>query len=197
MQLLDQAGWKADASGERVKNGQPLEFHVVTSQTITQYSLTAEFLQKEWAKIGIKVLITYPPSDDDLQTTIANHDYDSLLYGINIGVDPDVFAFWDSSQASVTSQGHLDLSEYKSTAADQAIEAGRTRSDPTIRAIKYKSFLSAWSQDAPALALYQPNFLYISRGPVFNYEHSALNSSVDRFDNVADWEIRQQKQTAN
>jgi ABC-type transport system substrate-binding protein len=86
------------------------------------------------------------------------------LYGISLGVDPDVFAYWDSSQASISSQGHLNLSEYKSKAADQALESARTRADAQLRVTKYKAFLTAWTNDAPALALYQPNMLYISGG---------------------------------
>lgn len=197
IQLLNQDGWTADPTGQRSKGGQPLTFSLTTSQGTGQYAAVAEYLQKAWSAIGVKVVINYPPTDDDLQNSIANHDYDALLYGINIGVDPDVFAYWDSSQASVTSQGHLNLSEYKSAAADQAIEAGRTRSDPTLRAIKYQAFLSAWKNDAPALALYQPNFLYITHGPLYGYSRAADNSSIDRLYNAASWEIRQQRKTLN
>ncbi len=193
-QLLDQAGWTArNSSGQRTKDGQVLQFHLA-AQSTTQYTQVAHFLQSQWAKVGVKVTVDYPPSSDDLQTIIADHQYEALLYGINIGVDPDQFAYWDSSQASLTSQGHLNLSEYKSAVADSALESGRTRSDPALRAIKYKNFLDAWRNDAPALALYQPNFLYITRGPVFNYARKADNTGVDRFYNVAGWMIRQKHQ---
>ncbi|MDB5161027.1 MAG: hypothetical protein JWO96_407 [Candidatus Saccharibacteria bacterium] len=191
-QLLDQDGWVRDALGYRSKAGQPLQFTMVTRGT-TDYSNTASFLQKQWQKLGVKLKIEYPQSDE-LQPRIANHDYDILLYGISIGVDPDVYAYWDSSQASITSQGHLNLSEYKSTAADQALEFGRTRSDPSLRVVKYQAFLTTWKNDAPALALYQPNYLYITRGPVFNYERRAANSAADRFYNVDNWMIRQKHQ---
>jgi hypothetical protein len=60
-----------------------------------------------------------------------------------------------------------------------------------LRITKYKAFLTAWSNDAPALALYQPNMLYISRGTVFNYERKESNTSADRFYNVNQWMIRQ------
>lgn len=193
-QVLDQAGWTRGADGIRAKNGQPLQFDMA-SQDTHDYVVTANFLQRQWSKIGVRIIF-HPYTSDDLQSkTIANHSYDILLYGISIGVDPDVFAYWDSSQASITSQGHSNLSEYKSSAADEALEAGRTRSDNAIRVVKYKAFLTAWKNDAPALALYQPNYLYISRGPVFNFQRPSLNSSADRFSNVNEWMIRQKKQT--
>jgi len=192
-QILDSDGWVKNASGARYKNGQPLTFKL-SSQDTPQYTRVAQFLQQQWAKLGVRVTVQYYNADDLHSIVIANHEYDALLYGINVGVDPDVFAYWDSSQASVSSQGHLNLSEYKSAAADQALEAGRTRSDPNIREIKYHTFLSNWVQDAPALALYQPNLLYITHGPVFNYQRKADNSELDQFYNVYQWEVRQQKQ---
>ena len=145
----------------------------------------------------MKVQVRYYDREELQTSIVGNHDYDALLYGINIGVDPDVFAYWDSSQASITSQGHLNLSEYRSLAVDRAIEAGRTRADPNIRAVKYKTFLTQWSKDLPAEALYQLNYLYISRGPVFNYERKSAQSGVDRFYNVHNWMVRQKHKTTN
>lgn len=190
-QLLDQAGWVRGPGGQRIKDGKQLALSL-SSQDTEIYSRVAKFLQNQWGALGIKVVVHYYSSDDLQSVIISNHDYDILLYGINIGVDPDVFAYWDSSQASAGSQGHLNLSEYKSTVADQALEAGRTRLDPAVRAVKYTTFATTWSQDAPALALYQPRFLYITHGPVFGYERKSANGAVDRFYNVSNWMIRQQ-----
>jgi len=195
-QLLDGDGWTKGADGIRSKNGQPLAF-TLSAQDSTNYTKTAQFLQKQWQKIGVRLQVQYFSQDDIQTSVIANHDYDALLYAINIGVDPDVYAYWDSTQASITSQGHLNLSEYKSTAADTAVEAGRTRSDPNIRTIKYKTFLTQWTKDLPAMPLYQPNYLYISRGEVFNFQSKSLNAGADRFYNVNNWMVRQKRQTIN
>lgn len=195
-QLLDKAGWVRGSDGMRSKDKQSLTF-IMSAQDSSNYTKTAQFLQRQWKKLGVKVQVQYY-GREDLQTSIvSNHDYDALLYAINIGVDPDVYAYWSSSQASITSQGHLNLSEYKSTAADQAVEAGRTRSDPAIRTVKYKAFLTQWVKDLPAMGLYQPNYIYISRGPVFNYERKAANAGADRFFNVNEWMVRQKRQTVN
>lgn len=193
-QTLDKAGWVKNAQGIRAKGAQLLTFSLV-SQDTQNYASSASYLQREWTKLGAKVNVNYFSSDELQTQVIANHSYDVLLYGISIGVDPDVYAYWNSSQASITSQGHLNLSEYKSTVADQALEFGRTRDDPTLRVAKYKTFLNAWKSDVPALALYQPNYLYISRGPVFNFERKAFNSTADRFYDVNQWMVRQKKQT--
>ena len=195
-QTLDQAGYTRADNGNRSKAGKALTFEL-SAQDTPNYTRVAEFLQRSWAKLGVKVSVSYFSRDELQASVIANHDFDALLYGVDIGVDPDVYAYWDSSQAAITSQGHLNLSEYKSTAADQAIEAGRTRADPAVRAVKYKAFLTQWVKDLPAMPLYQPNYLYITRGPVFNYERKSANTGVDRFYNVQNWMVRQKRQTIN
>lgn len=192
--LLSSEGYKKGADGVWAKGGQPLAL-TINAQNTANYTRVAQFLQEQWNRMGIKVNINYYSSDDLQTSIIGTHNYDILLYGINIGVDPDVYAYWDSSQVSLSSQGHLNLSEYKSKVADQALEAGRTRSDPAVRAAKYKAFLTQWAKDIPAIGLYQPNYLYVTRGPVFNYERRSDNFSDDRFYNVANWEIRQQRKT--
>lgn len=195
-QALDQLGWVRGTDGFRSKGGVPLSFNL-SAQDTPNYTKAAKYIQDSWAKLGVKLEVSYLGRDELQNSVVANHDYDALLYGISIGVDPDVYAYWHSSQASITSQGHLNLSEYKSAPADQALEAGRTRADPNVRAVKYHAFLTQWDKDLPAMPLYQPNYLYISHGQVFYFERSSANSGADRFYNVSNWMVRQKKQTMN
>lgn len=189
-QALAVDGWSPGKNGILYKNKQPLSFNLYAkNNTENRYLTTA--LQKAWRKIGVDVQISLAQADSDTQTIISNHDYEALLYSIAIGNDPDVFAYWDSSQADPHLAVRLNLSEYKSATADEALEAGRTRSDPALRVIKYKAFLAAWQHDAPALGLYQPRFLYITREPVFGLDEHTINAGTDRFNNVVNWEIRQ------
>lgn len=190
-QELDQDGWLVGKDGIRYKNNQPLEIQLVT-QNQSEYTYVASQLQTQWKEIGVNLQVL-PEDSADFQGSVGNHAYDALLYGISIGVDPDVFVYWDSSQASLNSNPHLNLSEYKSPTADASLEAGRTRTDPQLRAIKYQAFLQSWQQDAPAIALYQPRFFYVTRGQLFNFDPTTLNTSADRLSNVANWEIREIK----
>jgi len=190
--LLDEAGWKLNDKGIRVKDGKELTL-AITTQNNQTYESVAKNIKKQMALIGVNVEIVVL-KDNELQSALAVHDYDSLLYGISLGPDPDVFAYWHSSQADLRSPSHLNFSEFKSTAADKALEAGRTRSDPATRAIKYRSFLDAWSKEAPAVALYQPRFLYVVREPLANFNPTRMNTGTDRYNEVNQWMIRETKQ---
>lgn len=192
-ELLNKAGWILGKDGIRYKKKQPLEFSLYAANT-PQYAKITNTLKKQWQALGVQVQV-YLQDDDDLQNTAAYHDYDALLYGISIGADPDVFVYWDSSQASVDSATRLNFSEYTSDAADAALEAGRTRVGDALRAAKYDDFLKAWQADTPALGLFQPRFLYVTRGQVFGLDAHTINIDTDRYNNVANWMIREVKVT--
>ena len=185
---LDQAGWRADNGGVRTKDGQKLSFKLY-AQSNSEYATVAAALQKQWAAIGVDAQVVLQ-ADADFQTTLTQHNYDALVHGISIGADPDVFVYWDSSQADPRASHRYNFSEYKSSATDAALEAGRTRLDPVLRAAKYQPFLQAWQTDAPALGLYQPRFLYVTRGPVAGLQEQSINTEIDRLNNVQNWMFR-------
>jgi len=191
--LLDDDGWHLGKNGIRLKDNKPLAFNLtVTRNGENRY--VAETLRKQWQAAGVKVSLQFQDAGD-FQTSLSHHEYQAILDGISIGVDPDVFVYWDSSQADVRSANRLNFSEWKNQTADAALEAGRTRLDPRLRIIKYKPFLQAWHDDSPALGLYQPRMLYLTNGPVNGLTNQPISAPVDHFMNVQDWEIRQAKVT--
>lgn len=192
-QLLESLGWVVGPTGIREKDGKKLEFGIYSLDN-DEYKQIIDELAEEWRAIGANITVV-AQSDTELQTTISIHSYDALVYGISVGVDPDVFAYWHSSQANVLSPSRTNLSEYGSDKADDALEAGRTRTDPAIRTIKYRPFLEAWKEDAPAIALYQPRFLYVSRGNVYGFSPASMVNRIDRYSNVHNWMIREERRS--
>ncbi len=190
---LDEAGWPKGADGMRYKDGKKLTLVLNTLNNV-EYASVANNLRAQWAKVGVDVTVT-SLNQTDLQIAIDNRSYGLLLYGISLGPDPDQFAYWHSTQADVLAKRRLNFSNYSSKAADAALEAGRTRVDATLRAAKYKPFLEAWRDDAPALALYQPRYLYVSRGRIYNFDMKAMTASADRFAEVEKWMIRTERVT--
>ena len=191
--LLDKDGWKMGKDGIRSKAGQELSFTLTAADT-PEYRMVTRQLHDQWKDIGVGLKVAMQDSSD-FQNTLTYHNYDAILYGISIGPDPDVLVYWDSSQADARSSTRLNLSEYKNVIADSSLEAGRSRLDPALRAVKYKPFLEEWQKDYPALGLYQPRYLYLTNGPVAGLSDNAINSAANRFDNVQNWEIREARVT--
>ncbi len=184
---LEARGWKIDRDGIRAKDGQQLRLELV-SENSGIYSELARLLQAQWQAIGVRVEIKLESREVLQQNYIRPRNYDILLFGITIGSDPDVYAFWHSSQ--VDDPG-LNLSRYRSSEADAGLEGGRTRVDPQIRAAKYHTFLSAWRQDAPAVALIRPYYFYAARG-VSGFDIERLAEATARFHNVHNWAVKYQ-----
>lgn len=197
VQLLNEAGWVPGTDGVRSKEGQKLSFSLHYLNT-PEYQAVATQLAKYWKSVGADAKLT-PQEEVDMWRTLAqapapgSSTYDALLYGISIGADPDVFVYWHSSVIDLRAlpSVRLNFSQFAGgTAVDAALEAGRTRLDGPLRAVKYQPFLQAWKDQAPALGLYQPRFLYITRGAVDGLTEASINADAGRLSNVHNWQIR-------
>lgn len=187
--LLDEAAWVKGKNDQRAQSTTQLIIRMI-GQNNYENGVVSKNLQQAWTKIGVKTEVVLQ-DDEDLQASIANRAYDVLLNSISLGLDPDVYPFWHSSQANPISPVRLNFSNYASQNADKALEGGRSRVDQTLRFAKYKPFLQAWKDDNPALAMYQPRFLYVTRGDLFGFTPPTINTSTDRLSNVHNWMIRQ------
>lgn len=183
--VLQDAGWKKSKDGIRRKDGKQLVLKLV-SQNSGEFPEVSKKLAERWSEIGVKVDVSLYSLDELRANYIATHDYDILLFGIALGADPDVFAYWHSSQAI---EGGFNFSEYKSKLADESLEAGRTRVDERLRREKYKAFTEQWNKDYPAVALYRTSLNYYQSKNVIGFETRKIIDPVDRFNNVQDWAV--------
>lgn len=188
-ETLEKAGWVyEDKKAVRSKDGVELRFRLTIEDT-PENQMVARYLSQSWKVLGADVQVI-PQIPADFQATASRHDYEAMLHTISIGVDPDVFVYWDSSEADVRSTNRLNFSEYSSEVADTALESGRTRIDEDVRATKYEAFQKQWQADVPAIALYQPNDIYITRGQVAGLTEHPINSDSDRYYSVSEWQIK-------
>ena len=195
--LLTESGW-AWQQGEpyRKKDGKELTVQLVSEKS-EDYVKFVEQLQKQWAAVGVKAEVSLEDQDTIAATTLASKKYDALLYAINIGPDPDVYVYWHSSQAKPDAKPGLNFSLYSSKQADEGLEAGRSRTNPYLRAAKYKPFLAAWQKDVPAIGLHQPVFSYSTNIPVYGLQEKTINIPSDHLNNVNQWQINTKKQPQN
>lgn len=187
--LLDRAGWVVK-NGVREKAGVPLNISITTSKNVL-YSRVLDELKQQWAKLGVRVearIIDESTGTISLVSDILRpRDYQVLIREMDIGADPDVYAYWHSSQAG--SDG-LNFSSYKNSLADDNLSSARSRLDSNLRNIKYRTFINQWMADVPAIGLYQPSISYVSHNKLTSFgEKSSLPSSVDRYSNVIYWSV--------
>ena len=187
--LLDEAGWKLSGSG-RVRDGQTLSFTITTTKN-SENVRSIDNLVKQWRKIGVnierKIVDTSGVASTFVQDTLQARNFDMLLYELAIGADPDVYAYWHSSQIGQTG---YNFTSYSDKAVDASLASARSRLEPELRNAKYKQFVRQWQEDAPALALYQPVLEYVSNENVDAVRPGAqLVGEADRYANVLYWTV--------
>lgn len=159
---------------------------LVTANT-GQYPAIANALSESWRKVGVPVDIILADTYSLQQNYIRPRQYDILLYGEDLGGDSDIYSFWHSSQAS---DPGLNLSAYKNAQADTLLEQARFAKDPAYRDQKYAEWTKLWAQDAPALLLYSPYYLYAHTVDLSGVTSGNLSSPSDRLRDVSKWALR-------
>lgn len=187
--ILDDNGWKLDGLA-RKKDGTELKLKIVTTKD-DDYELVLENLAGQWRDLGISidtvVLDTSENAKGLIQNTLQQRDYDILLYQLAIGADPDVYAYWHSSQAS--SRG-FNFSNYANAISDDALASARSRLESGLRNAKYLTFARQWISDVPAIGLYQSTIHYVSNKNVNTFDSSNnLVTSLDRFADIRYWSV--------
>ena len=189
-ELLDSAGWKI-TSGVRQKGDQKLALNIVAPKN-ENYEKLAKKLSEVWQKelniaTDIKIVDANDVSQSILQNVLLPRNFDVLIYELALGGDPDVYAYWHSSQAT---SGGLNFSNYNNAVADDALASGRSKLYKKQRIDRYNKFTSIWQQDVPAIALYQAKIDYIHLNSVKALaEDIILVNAVDRYADVAYWSV--------
>lgn len=183
---LTAAGWSRQGNAVRTKNGQKLQLTVVSRQDGDYPALIAQ-LSKYWRAIGVDVRTQLVPARTIEGNVLIPRAYDVLLYEIELGADPDVYAYWHSSQARPNAR---NLANYKSGISDDALSSARARSEVQLRDAKYRTFVDQWLKDAPAIALYQPTLHYIaSENTRTVSQNSSIPDAVSRYRSVEYWTV--------
>lgn len=187
--LLDNAGWKLEGT-TRKKDGVELKLRVVSTKD-SDYERVLENLSGQWRELGIVVdTVIIDPSDATqgfVQNILQQRNFDVLLYQLTIGADPDIYAYWHSSQTTVRG---FNFSNYANAVSDDALVSARSRLEPSLRNNKYITFARQWVSDAPAIGLYQTTAFYASSKNVtsFNGTHT-LVTPLERYADVLYWNV--------
>ena len=189
-QTLQAAGWVAGPDGIRTKQvgsgktakTETLSFSLATGD-VPELRAAAQYLETTWGKLGAKVDVGIYDQGDLSQNVIRPRKYDALLFGEVVGRQPDLFAFWDSSQRV---DPGLNIALYANPTVDSLVENLRTASADTQAAL-YAQFSDALAQDTPAIFLYAPDFVYIMPKDLAGVTIGSIETSSDRFLSIAEW----------
>ena len=173
---------------ERLWKGEdPAELTIATIDT-GHLAAYATRVADDLAALGFSVTLNILKSTESqifLSSIVQPRAYDILLYEIDLGLAPDLFPYYHSSQA--TSTGY-NFSNYTSKLSSDLILAARNTFDLDLRRSKYESFLRHWLDDVPAIGLYQSELTYYYNRATRPFsENISLTAPLDRFSDVLYW----------
>ena len=150
LNLLKEAGYKMSTDNFLIKDGKALEFEIITNQN-KQREMTAVLIQRRLKEIGIKVSIRVIEWASFVNRFIKPGDFDVVVLGWSLSLDPDQFNIWHSSQQG---PGQFNFVGYDNKKVDQLLEKGRRELDLDKREQIYHEFSRQLLEDSPIVYLY-------------------------------------------
>jgi ABC-type transport system substrate-binding protein len=118
LKLLADAGWKPNAEGWLERNGQRLQFTLITNSGNDIRKAILAIAQDSWKQIGIDVRTDLLEWSVFIQERVNKLDFDALVLGWSMGIEPDLYQIWHSSQIG---PHQLNFVGFKNKEADDLI----------------------------------------------------------------------------
>jgi peptide/nickel transport system substrate-binding protein len=167
--LLKEAGF-ADTNNDGTldKDGKPFSFEILT--TNKEREMSAVLIQRRLKEVGIEVHIRMLEWASFLGRFIEPREFDAIVLGWGLGLDPDQYSIWHSSQQAAK---QFNFIGYNNPQVDKLLEAGRLELDPDKRMKIYHQFAKILLEDSP--------IVYLSAG----YGLNAIHKRVQGISNPA------------
>jgi peptide/nickel transport system substrate-binding protein len=168
----------------RVKDGQRLEFTLVTNDVPNQVAL-AHAVADQWKEVGVRVHVQAVSISELTLDHLSPREFDAALLQWQARPDPDPYPMWHSTQK----ERGQNYSGFDNRDADEAIEVARQLNDRGERAELYRQFQTIFAEEVPAILLYQPTYAYGVDKQVRNVQIAPMSDPSGRFRSIYQWAL--------
>jgi ABC-type transport system substrate-binding protein len=151
LKLLAEAGWKPNSQGRLEKDGRPLQFTLITNSGNDIRKAILAIAQDAWKQIGINVQTDLLEWSVFIQERVNKLDFDALVLGWSMGIDPDLYQIWHSSQ---TSPQQLNFVGFNNPKADELIVKIRQEYDHRVQVEYCRQLHAIIAQEQPYTFLF-------------------------------------------
>ena len=152
--ILKDDGW-ADTDGDGIlrKNGQKLEFTAMYPNANPNYPKILPIIKEDMAKAGVQMNLMGLEWSVVVER-LEKKDFEACVLGWSMGLSPDPYQLWHSSQADVnSSSNHIG---FKNAEADKLIEDIRSSFDMQKRIELCHKFHALLAEEQPYTFLFSP-----------------------------------------
>ncbi len=157
--MLNEAGWKdTDNDGVLDKDGTPFRFTIITNLGNDERKQASEIIQQNLKIVGIDAKIKIVEWQAFINQFVDKRRFEAIILGWNIGLDPDNYLMWHSSQ---TGPNQYNFVSYSNPEVDELLILGRKTFDQKKRRKIYQKIHAILAEDQPYCFLYVPDALPI------------------------------------
>jgi len=164
-----------------------MHVQLVVAQDVQPFPQVANWIAQDLGQVGIQVDLVSVSADDLISTYLNPRAFQLALTAFDNGPDPDVYAFWHSSQARPGGFNFVGMK--RNVFIDQDLEKGRADTDLAARAVQYRDLQQLFAEEIPAVYLYSPNFCFAIGGRIRGVHLDPALEPPDRFAHVSEWYI--------
>jgi ABC-type transport system substrate-binding protein len=100
LKLLEEAGWRRNEEGWLERDGKRFQFTLITNSGNDLRKAILTIAQDGWKQIGIDVRTDLLEWAVFIQERVDKADFDALILGWAMGIEPDLYQIWHSSQTN-------------------------------------------------------------------------------------------------
>ncbi|SEQ87713.1 peptide/nickel transport system substrate-binding protein [Lentzea xinjiangensis] len=141
--LLDEAGWRKGADGKRARDGQPARLPVLYPAPDVLRKELALAAASDIAKLGIDA----PVEATTFEVMLQRRGEAASVWGGGEPYDPDTAAYTLLHSRYAGQQGYVNMTLYRNSTVDTALDTGRRSLDPGVRKQAYQDFQRAYVND--------------------------------------------------
>ncbi len=184
--LLNEAGW-VRTENARTREGVPLRVQLVVGRDLPPYQQVARKVAADLQAVGIQVDVIPVGTSSLVRDFLSARAFQIALTAVDNGPDPDVFAFWHSSQARAGGLNFVSMK--KNVFLDKDLEDGRATLDQAARARAYYDLQEIFAQEVPGISLYSPTFSFAVDRRIRGVRLDDAIEPVERYAHAAEWYI--------
>src|SRR5438105_4488950 len=155
-QLLQQAGYVKGADGIYAKDGQKLEFSIITNAGNVIRETFIQVAAEQYRQIGVSV----EPKTESFEALVdrintskdpkygddGGHDFDADVISWSLRAEPDMYSIWHSNSTHPSENNYI---QYKNPDLDKVIEDSRTHCAQAERKAAIKSANQILNEEQP------------------------------------------------
>jgi ABC-type transport system substrate-binding protein len=183
LRLLEEAGWRRNKEGWLEKDGKRFQFTLITNSGNDLRKAVLAIVQDAWKQIGIDVRTDLLEWSVFIQERVDKADFDALILGWVMGIEPDLYQIWHSSQ---THPYQLNFVGFKNSEADDLIIKIRQEYDHERQAVHCHRLHEIIAREQPY------TFLYVTKWTAV-LDKRIVIKETDRLGNVVYKKIKPTK----